>query len=88
MLPENEDDFLDKEPDREVRRTSRKHRRHRLGGGCRDGPEISISSSDESKAEKEEDHLVQERYVTKIKIEGMERARKLDRCDSGQNRER
>ena len=29
------------------------------------GLEISISSSDESKAEKEEDPVVQERYVTK-----------------------
>ena len=54
LLPENEDDFLDKESDREVRRTSRKHLRHRLGSGFRDGPEISISLSDEFKAEKEE----------------------------------
>ena len=51
-------------------RTSRKHLRHRLCSRCRNGPEISISSSDESKAEKEEDHVVQERYVTKILLKG------------------
>ena len=53
-----------------MRRTSRKHLRHRLGSGFRDGPEISISLSDEFKAEKEEDHFIQERYVTKIKLKG------------------